>query len=443
MRRSSLIAALLTFVALMAGARTTHAEVLTFQLTVGDVLASVGKTNATLVSLGKQARGVKLVPGGTKFAGLTCAGFGDVYKLGSIRVLDGTAAGLYELVTTKRGKDAQSLAMAFGAVGITTWTPPATDAETDQQFWSPTNVSHGLLWKADGMTSGNDDGLLGAAASTKIFRFRANVPGLETLPPGAPYRFLVELIGRTASTDAGLVAFGEQRCITYVDLVPVDVGVLSRLVNVLVTDPYVQAGLAIRVSTLETALENRDFVTALDVMAYIMGHLVARTPEHSEPAVTRRVVAGVYDVRRGLDFRPVLSQCGNGVRETGEACDGADLGGSSCESIGYMSGTLTCQSSCLFDFSQCVANPVCGNGIVEFPEECDNGAQNSDTIPDACRTTCKRAFCGDGVIDLFEDCEDGNLGGYTCQDLGYDGGTLKCDPTWCEFDDERCRLEDD
>lgn len=443
MRRSFLIPGLAALVALLGSVRTSQAELLTFHMTVGEVLASVGRTNATLVSLGKQARGVKLVPGGTKFAGLTCAGFGDVYKLGSIRVLDGTAAGLGELVTTKRGKDAQLLATAAAAAGITTWAPPATDAETDQQFWSPTNVPHGLLWKADGMASGSDDGLLGPTASAKIFRFHAEVPALSSLPPGAPYRFLVELIGRTASTDTGLVAFGEQRCFTFVDLVPVDVGVLSRLVNETLTDAYVRNGLAIRVTTLETALRNRDFVTALDVMAYIMGHLVARTPEHAEPAVARRVVTGVYDVRRGLDFRAVTSQCGNGLRETGEACDGADLGGFSCESIGYQSGTLSCQASCLYDFSQCVANPMCGNGIVEFGEECDTGAQNSDTTPDACRTTCKRSYCGDGVIDLFEDCEDGNLGGYTCGELGYDGGTLKCDPTWCEFDDERCRLEDD
>jgi hypothetical protein len=443
MRRSSLILVLLALVVVLFGSvHTSEAELLTFHLTVGDVLASVGRTNVTLVSLGKQARGVKLVPGGTKFAGLTCAGFGDVYKLGSITVLDGPAAFL-QLVTTKRGKDALSLATAFRAAGVTTWTPPATDAETDQQFWSPTNGPQGLRWKADGMTLGNDDGLLDAAASAKIFRFSANVLALNSLPPGAPYRFLVELVGRTASTDNGLVAFGEQRCFTFVDLVPVDVGVLERLVTGTLSDAYVRNGLEIRVETLKTALKNRDFATALDVMAYIIGHLVARTPEHAEPAVARRIVTGVYDVRRGLDFRAATSECGNGLRETGEACDGADLGGFTCESIGYMSGTLSCQASCLYDLTNCVANPMCGNGIVEFGEECDNGAQNSDTLPDSCRTSCKRSYCGDGVIDLFEDCEDGNLGGYTCKELGYDSGTLKCDPTWCDFDDERCNLSDD
>ncbi len=443
MRRSSFIVGFLALFGAIGGAPAIgRAELLTFHLTVGEVLASVGRTNAQLVSLGKHARGVKIVPGGTKFAGLTCAGFGDVYKLGSITVLDGPAA-FADLVMTKRGKDARSLATAFGAAGVTTWFPPAADAETDQQFWSPSAVPHGLRWAADGMALGNDDGLLGAGASAKIFRFRANVPGLETLPPGAPYRFLVELVGRTASTDTSLVAFAEQRCFTFVDLVPVDVGVLERLVNAL-SDAYVRNGLAIRVTTLKTALEHRDFVTALDVMAYIIGHLVARTPEHAEPAAARRVVTGVFDVRRGLDFRAAKSVCGNGLRETGEACDGADLGGFTCETIGYQSGTLACQPSCLYDFTNCVANPFCGNGIVEFGEECDNGAMNSDTVPDACRPiTCKRAFCGDGTIDLFEDCEGGNLGGETCKTLGYDGGSLKCDPSWCEFDDERCTLEDD
>ena len=99
-----------------------------------------------------------------------------------------------------------------------------------------------------------------------------------------------------------------------------------------------------------------------------------------------------------------------------------------------------CQPSCLFDFSGCVAKPVCGNGVVEINEECDDGALNSDTVPDACRSTnCKRAFCGDGVVDLFEDCEGNNLSGETCKTLGYDGGSLKCDPVYCEFDDRTLR----
>jgi len=42
----------------------------------------------------------------------------------------------------------------------------------------------------------------------------------------------------------------------------------------------------------------------------------------------------------------------------------------------------------------------CGDGV-RHPqcEECDDGAANSDTVPDACRTDCRRPRCGDGVVD--------------------------------------------
>lgn len=50
----------------------------------------------------------------------------------------------------------------------------------------------------------------------------------------------------------------------------------------------------------------------------------------------------------------------------------------------------------------------CGNGIVDRREACDDGANNSDVTPDACRTNCVFAYCGDGVLDYDEECDDGN-----------------------------------
>jgi cysteine-rich repeat protein len=49
--------------------------------------------------------------------------------------------------------------------------------------------------------------------------------------------------------------------------------------------------------------------------------------------------------------------------------------------------------------------PMCGNGVVETGEECDDGnASNNDN----CLDTCKLATCGDGVVGPGEACDDGN-----------------------------------
>ncbi|MEO7329133.1 MAG: hypothetical protein ABI193_11170, partial [Minicystis sp.] len=53
--------------------------------------------------------------------------------------------------------------------------------------------------------------------------------------------------------------------------------------------------------------------------------------------------------------------------------------------------------------------PSCGDGKVGDKEACDDGDANSDTTPDACRSTCQKARCGDGVVDTGEACDDGNL----------------------------------
>lgn len=58
-----------------------------------------------------------------------------------------------------------------------------------------------------------------------------------------------------------------------------------------------------------------------------------------------------------------VTVCGNGVIETGEVCDGSNLGGETCVSQGYDSGTLTCSSDCAsFDTSGCITSPPPSGG---------------------------------------------------------------------------------
>ena len=47
----------------------------------------------------------------------------------------------------------------------------------------------------------------------------------------------------------------------------------------------------------------------------------------------------------------------------------------------------------------------CGDGIQDRGESCDEGENNSNVIPNACRTNCAEAWCGDGVIDSGEQCD--------------------------------------
>ena len=49
------------------------------------------------------------------------------------------------------------------------------------------------------------------------------------------------------------------------------------------------------------------------------------------------------------------SVCGDGILAdgAGEYCDGADLGGNSCASLGYLSGEVSCRATCTVDASAC------------------------------------------------------------------------------------------
>lgn len=92
-----------------------------------------------------------------------------------------------------------------------------------------------------------------------------------------------------------------------------------------------------------------------------------------------------------------ISLCGNGLldEENGEVCDdGNDIAGDGC--------TL-----CVF--------ATCGNGYLEFGEECDEGRRNSDYVPDSCSSQCLLPRCGDGIVDTAfgELCDQGEFNSNT------------------------------
>ncbi len=143
--------------------------------------------------------------------------------------------------------------------------------------------------------------------------------------------------------------------------------------------------------------------------------------------------------------------CGNGVLDASEACDGADVGGESCDSQGYDGGTLACTGDCVIDTSSCTLSS-CGNGIVEGVEVCDDA---NNAAGDGCSANCSveagwacvgqpsvcAELCGNGVQDAGEQCDGAALGAQTCESLGqgYVGGTLGCAIN-CTFNTAGCEL---
>ena len=65
-------------------------------------------------------------------------------------------------------------------------------------------------------------------------------------------------------------------------------------------------------------------------------------------------------------------ECGDGIIAGDEECEGQDLGGETCVSLGYTAGELICGYNCKLDISDCTGvGWDCGDGVQEGEEECD------------------------------------------------------------------------
>ncbi len=149
-----------------------------------------------------------------------------------------------------------------------------------------------------------------------------------------------------------------------------------------------------------------------------------------------------------------VGRCGDAVLQTPfEQCDGGDLGGASCASLGLGEGTLQCTTQCRFEDSGCAVQAVCGDGQVQGAEGCDGndlGGLSCTSLGFAggtltCTTGCTpdtsgceaAGVCGDGAVDPEEACDGLDLGGQSCESLGWYGGTLAC-TAGCALDLASC-----
>ncbi|MCB9531849.1 MAG: thrombospondin type 3 repeat-containing protein [Myxococcales bacterium] len=173
-------------------------------------------------------------------------------------------------------------------------------------------------------------------------------------------------------------------------------------------------------------------------------------PAIDPPGDTPEVGPDVPD--SGRDAGPAV--CGNGVRETGEICDGEQiLAGIDCVAQGFIGGELGCDSACALDTSACYMS-LCGDDIVSGDEECDGAA--SDTCVDlgfapggdgevTCNecvqdtSACQVSICGNAHVEAgHEVCDGEEFAGQSCRTRGFFDGDLSCSTGCDAIDDSAC-----
>lgn len=155
--------------------------------------------------------------------------------------------------------------------------------------------------------------------------------------------------------------------------------------------------------------------------------------------------------------------CGNGVVDPGEDCEPSNFTFFQCKNLPNITGDALVEcsvSTCRYDLSNCSSSPapVCGNGIRESGEQCDgddwlwracteHSTENTGGRLSCDQVTCQLDFtqctrcdgsrCGDGVINGSEQCDGTNLGTHSCLDLNRLFGTVSCLSN-CNVDYSKC-----
>ncbi len=115
-------------------------------------------------------------------------------------------------------------------------------------------------------------------------------------------------------------------------------------------------------------------------------------------------------------------------------------------------GRTDCADSDCWGTPEC-PQAACGNGIADGVEECDGADLKGRTCQQlgydggslACSSDCTLLVsgctgdpvCGNGLIESGEQCDGDSMGPETCADLGYSSGVLTCDAS-CMYDLSAC-----
>ncbi|MBU1536652.1 hypothetical protein KKF84_15100, partial [Myxococcota bacterium] len=131
--------------------------------------------------------------------------------------------------------------------------------------------------------------------------------------------------------------------------------------------------------------------------------------------------------------------CGNGTVDAPEECDGDEINGGLCSDFeGMVGGTLGCGIDCRYDLSLCYGPAICGDNTIQEHEQCDgNNLQGQSCITLgfdggllSCNSQCRfdtgqcegDGGCGDGILQANEDCDNMELNGESCQTMGFATG---------------------
>lgn len=104
--------------------------------------------------------------------------------------------------------------------------------------------------------------------------------------------------------------------------------------------------------------------------------------------------------------------CGNGTIDAMEVCDGANLGGATCQSQGFDQGTLTCAATCTLDTGGCTSF-VCGDGICNGTEDTCACPGDCPNDPNSCDSPCEcggfggACYCDDLCLEYGDCCANG------------------------------------